>query len=337
VGQKAMSPFFRQNRIIAAARKRIGYDFLLLPYALYRHRRINKIDPKNNRHTYTAFFRSPRQMQVLLEEGIGYLNLDPDAKLTVLVFASSNGAEAYSLASEMMYRNPDREFKIIASDLHYDLVEKSKNGVYSRDEVFGDRILDPERIERTFDIHLDKYVVKEKIKAHCDFFQVDLLHKENFKNLPKADIILAQNVFFHMQEHHVISAFESIQSCMKKRSVLLIDGMNLDLRIELTRKFGLIPLKKCIRAIHQDARRHIPEKWWTYYFGIEPFRFMVGSRSRRYATIFLKESPNRHDVGSKIINGLVGKRTRRQGASDETVLAGYGEERATEPTQSSYL
>ena len=295
-----ISSLFRENRIIAAARRRIGYDFLLLPYALYKHQRINRIDAKNNRHTYTAFFRSPRQIKVLLQEGLGYLNLDPDAELTILVFASSNGAEAYTLASEMMFLFPERNFKIIASDLHGDLVEKSKKGSYSQGEVFGGRILDPEKIARTFEMRSDQYVVREKIRSRCEFLQVDLLNRDHFKLLPKADIVLAQNVFFHMQEQDVRAAFRSIQGCLKQKAVLLIDGMNLDLRIDLTREFGLVPLKKYIRSIHQDARRHIPEKWWTYYFGIEPFRFMVGNRSRRYATIFLKDSRDRYVLGSEI-------------------------------------
>ena len=81
-------------------------------------------------------------------------------------------------------------------------------------------------------------------------------------------------------------AFAQVLAVLRPGGVLFIDGMELDMRVELTRRAGLRPLDYRVREIYQYSRRHTPENWWDIYYGNEPYSPLATERLRRYATIF---------------------------------------------------
>jgi hypothetical protein len=83
-------------------------------------------------------------------------------------------------------------------------------------------------------------------------------------------------------------AFDNIVKLLRPKSVLLLDGMDQPLRVELTLKHGLEPLEFKTREIYRESRVHTPLDWWRYYRGSEPYSPFRRDRARRYGTIFLK-------------------------------------------------
>ena len=276
------------NGIREFIRSRIYYGFVLLPYLRAKHRELLRNVERSNSHTYTCFHRSPWQLAALTGPALDYLRASEDRKLTITVFAGSNGAEAYTIASELLARRPDVEFSITASDLHQEMVDNAVAAVYSLQEISQGLHVPSEFIARTFDKVGDDYVVKPSIRSKVTFVQADLLDPKLQQHFPPADIVIAQNVLFHMPPDLARRAFESIVRFLKCRSVLFLDGMELDMRVELTKQARLKPLDFKIREIYEYSRRHIPENWWDIYYGNEPYFPLSRDKRRRYGTIFLK-------------------------------------------------
>ncbi|WP_320821971.1 CheR family methyltransferase [Reinekea sp.] len=245
--------------------------------------------PSQN-HTYTAFNRSPGQMEALIGPVLRFISRAADGPrqtpLQINVMAGSIGAEAYTLASTLLSLRPNIDFQIHCSDLHDENVARCYEGIYSAEEVLATGL--PERFFRTtFERENGFYRVKPAIRKRVTFFKADIVTDPLAQLYPPGDILFVQNVLFHLDCSAAHRAFTNALSTAKTHHALFIDGMSLDMRVDLTRQHQLMPLEYKIRAIHQHARRHVPEDWWNYYFGAEPYLFFKADRKRRYSTIFL--------------------------------------------------
>lgn len=261
-------------------------NLALLPYFRARHRALLRVADRSNAHTYTSFYRSPAQLDALCGPVLEHLLGARRGPLSILVFAGSTGAEAYTLASELSFRYPDLDFGIHASDLHAETVAKAQSATYTLAEITQGLEVPRDFIERTFDRNGEDYLVKPHIRARVRFETADLLAPGLGARFQPADIVVAQNVLFHMPEAMARRAFAQVLAVLRPGGVLFIDGMELDMRVELTRRAGLRPLDYRVREIYQYSRRHIPENWWDIYYGNEPYSPLATERLRRYATIF---------------------------------------------------
>jgi chemotaxis methyl-accepting protein methylase len=279
----------RRGRGILRAKLYYGllWGVLLRPRAKARHRACVADAEHSDSHTYTSFYRSPPQLAALTGPVVDHVTASGDDEISILVLAGSNGAEAYTIASELIARRPDLSFSITASDLHEETVAKAVAATYTLEEITQDQDVPAEFIERTFDRVGDAYTVKEHIRSHVTFTQADLLDPSLPDQFDPADIVVAQNVLFHMPHDLARRAFESIIGFLKPGAVLLIEGMDLDMRVELTRAADLEPLRCRTKEIYGYSRRHIAANWWDYYYGSEPYFALARDRSRRYGTIFV--------------------------------------------------
>ncbi len=132
-------------------------------------------------------------------------------------------------------------------------------------------------------------MVKPEIRAKASFTQASLLDAEGLaQKFGPSDIVTAQNVLFHLPPELAAQAFQNIARFLKPKSALFIEGMDLDVRVRLTREAGLRPLGRDLRRIYSETRVHTPMDWWKYYWGTEPYLPFRPDKERRYATIFLK-------------------------------------------------
>jgi len=268
---------------------KIYYGIILLGYGRRKHRQLLKASDRKNDHTYTSFYRSPVQLNVLCSSVIKYLNKPAGETLKINVFAGSNGSEAYTIASTLLMANPGLNFHIYASDLHQEMVGKANSASYTMQEITQGLDVADSFIVQTFDkTGDDLYKVKDEIRKHITFEQADLLSDSLQKQFDKVDIVFAQNVLFHMPQELARKAFRKIVSFLKPHSVLFIDGMEIEMRVELIKKENLQPLTENQREIYNYSRKHISNKWWNYYWGNEPFSPFAKDKTFRYGTIFLK-------------------------------------------------
>lgn len=270
-------------------KSKVLYGPVLYPYGVLKHTRLLATCERTQSHTYTCFYRTPTQLEALARPVYEFLG-GPALKrpLDILVLACSNGAEAYTIASFLMRRRPELEFKITAADLHQEMVDYGRAASYLPEEALHSEYVDAAFVADTFDQVDGRYVVKPHIRERVSFTQANLLDPELKNKFAPADVVTAQNVLFHLKPHDARAAFHNIVSLLKPRAALFIDGMDQPLRIELTEAHELEPLGWKTRQIYSETRVHTPPDWWRYYWGSEPYSPLRRDRARRYETVFLK-------------------------------------------------
>ena len=244
---------------------------------------------KRKNRVYTKFFRSPNQFAVLREKVIPFVRNGPaDETLRIVVLGCSTGAEPFSIASELRSAFPDLQFKIKAFDLVPDVVAKAKTAEYTREDVHLNPLVTDEFISRTFDIDGDTYRVKEDLRQHVEFGEINVLEPGVLEKCGKAQLVFAQNFLFHLEPPDARRAFETIVGLLEDHAALLIDGMDTGMRVQMTTKFDLEPVEDRIREVHEDARLDRGANWSSCYWGRPPFDSSAPDWQRRFGTVFLK-------------------------------------------------
>lgn len=274
------------GRVRRFVRDRLYYGLLLVPHGRRIHAQVLRDRPRSDAHTYTCFHRSPLQLEALTGPVLDRLVAQGRRSITISEFACSCGAEAYTVASELLFKRPDVAFTIRASDLHAETIAKAKAAAYTIDEITQGLMVPAEFIQRTFDKVGEAYVVKPAIRERVSFEQADLLDPHLVERFAEADIVLLQNVLFHMPSGMARRVLQSVSRLVARGGFLFLDGMELDMRVALTRQLGFDPLDFKVREIHDYSRRHVPEPWWDYYYGSEPYTWLSSNRLRRYGTVF---------------------------------------------------
>lgn len=241
-------------------RRVLFYDTLMYPFAAARHRSLYREAPRSSTHTFTRFYRVPLQLEALTGPVVENLGVGETlSELRILLFAGSTGAEAYTISSSLRTAHPDLDFRIVASDLHEETVRKARAARYTHDEVFAVSTIPNEFLADTFvSDGAGGYVVRSEVSERVTFEQADLLDESLLDRFAQADIVFAQNVLFHLDPAMAERAFRSVARFMKPRAALFVDGMDLDLKVALTKELGLNPLEYRHRQIYDSARRHIP-------------------------------------------------------------------------------
>lgn len=264
-------------------------DWLMLPVALPLHRELLRSGKRVDNHTYTCFLRAPSQLKLLCGPVLDYIGQSGQVKITLL--ACSNGAEAYTIASWLMQNVPTLDFHIRASDLHPEMVARARSATYSSSEVLHSDYMTDSFLHATFLPQGDGYVVRPEVRERVSFSQASLLDGEGLRaQFGEADLVIAQNVLFHLAPEDSAKAFANIVSLTAPGGAMLVEGMDLDLREKLVREHGLEPFTENLREVHEETRIHTPARWWRFYWGTEPFMGFRSNKEQRYATAWRRNA-----------------------------------------------
>lgn len=259
-----------------------------------KHFFIVKFKPRTNR-VYTQFYRFPNQYQVIVEHIVPELrkklaNSKNNPSLNILIFACCSGEEAFSLAHVLQTHFPQLVFNIRAFDIVDEVVAKARAPVYTREQVYQGPFVTDEFVAQVFDENEDMYRVKAGITAPIEFAVGDMLDEKFMAGLGKADMVIAQNVLFHLPPNKARVAFKYLNNLMDEGSVLFVNGMDTDMRIKLTKRFDLEPIVDRIEEIHEDARVDRGNGWAGAYWGRAPFSKTSKEWVRKHCTIYRKQS-----------------------------------------------
>ena len=141
----------------------------------------------------SEFFRTPERFNKLEKNVIPKL-LRRSSKLNIWSAGCSSGAEPYTLSIIMKELTPSVRHRILASDLHAEILAKAKCGSYTANEK---KSMSPERRRKYFDEDGDFFAVKEEIKNAIEFRRHDLL-KDQFEH--GFDLILCRNVMIYFTD-----------------------------------------------------------------------------------------------------------------------------------------
>lgn len=253
-----------------------------------RHKLSLWTNDRTNSH-FTGFLRLASQFEALVGPVIAHVDSTRlgSAPLRIAVLGCSNGAEAYTISSVLVRRQPGLSFRVYGYDIDPGCVAKAGAARYEADEIYNNKIIPEAFVEATFERHGTSYSVRPRIAEHVEFALADVLGAELRSKVGVADIVFAQNFLFHLKRNLAREALDNIFQLLRPGSALFIDGVDLDLRHRFVRARGLLPLEFKIEEIHDEARRARAVGWPYDYWGLEPFMTYRRNASARYATIFL--------------------------------------------------
>ena len=265
---------------------------LLTAFQHLKFKLVVAFKPRKNR-TYTQFNRFLHQYEVLADKVLPFLVGDPAAAgtppLEIILFGCSLGAEPYSLTSVLLHRFPHLKFRIRGFDIVPEVIAKAQGREYNRDEVYNCPFITEEFVRLTFTITpAGLYRVRDEIASRVTFAVGNILDAGLFASLGQADLVFAQNMLFHLKPSLARVGFANLTGLLKPRSALLVDGMDTDMRIELTRKFNLEPVDYKVQEVHQDAFIDRGNDWASFYWGREPFNTTDKDWLRKFGTVYLQ-------------------------------------------------
>ena len=251
-------------------------------FALRFQRRQNRI--------YTQFRRFPNQLRVLTEHVLpAMLERDPtlaQRPLRIAVFACCSGEEVVSLSHSIRTAFPQLSLRIQAYDLVGEVVERAQTGCYSKEEVYAGPFVSDDFVQQVFEVENETYRVKPALREGVTFETGDITSEAFMGALEPFDLVFAQNVLFHLPRPVARRAFHNLAGLLRPGGALFINGMDSDMRIELTKAAKLTPVETLIEEIHNDARVDRGGAWAHQYWGREPFSRSGADWTRRHGTIF---------------------------------------------------
>lgn len=162
----------------------------------------------------TYFFREPHHFEVLAETVLPALakNTDMQAPIRIWSAGCSSGAEPYTLA--MVARETpatrDRLVRILCTDIDTKMVEATRQGSYSEEQMRG---LDAVRLERWFSkTPSGRYQVNEQLGSMLICKQLNLFNQWPIKS--GVDVIMCRNVLIYFNPSYqkkLLKSFSQIQ------------------------------------------------------------------------------------------------------------------------------
>jgi chemotaxis protein methyltransferase CheR len=257
-----------------------------------RYRLRVRFQPRQN-HIYTQLNRFPRQYDVMLDHVLPRLLAGRDATkdqpIEIAVFACCSGEEVYTIAYLFAKRAPNVPIRIRGYDIVPDLIAQAKVGSYPREQVFSGAFVTEEFAAGLFDSDEKTCTVKPQFRSDASFEIGDITDASFMDGLPRSDFVFAQNVLFHLPRPLAKRAFHNLVSVLRADGTLFINGMDTDMRVRLTKQYGLEPVVERIAEIHEDARVDRGANWASSYWGREPLK-MSRDWVRKYCTIYRKTS-----------------------------------------------
>jgi len=162
----------------------------------------------------TRFFREKEQLDILFEEVIKDIST-----LSIASVGCSTGQEPYTLA--MIMEKKGISGKIIGMDINVKVLEEARKGVYKSEEI---KDIPPDY--RDFVYLKDSVMcIKDKIKKRVDFYQANLIRKEDFMPFSgNFGIVFCRNVLIYFDSDSKRIALENLALIMKKKGILVLSS-----------------------------------------------------------------------------------------------------------------
>ena len=241
--------------------------------------------------TYSRFRRLPGQFDAICGPGLDLLlSHKRTGPLRLLVVGCASGAEPYSLVAELRRCRPHLAVEVLGVDVEPGQIARAKMGIYAADEVLAGAQAD-DFVRRVFETLPDGGLrVRDELRRAVTFEVADVLSPSFERDIARRgggwDVVAAQNFLIHMPAATASRAFRNVVGAMAPTCLLLLDGVDLDLKVRLTREASLEPLSFLIREIHEQNERRA--SWGDHYVGLEPFDETRPDHSRRYATVYVR-------------------------------------------------
>lgn len=238
---------------------------------------------------YTRFLRNLPQLNQLVSLFKDKPLLGP---ISVASIGCSSGAELYSLLWALRSSIPTLVVVGMGLDISEDAIACAMAAIY---KLSGPAIAMPhseselkdvpeQQVAHIFATRGDEYVVHDWIRAGCQWVVGDICDKATIANLGTHDVVLANNFLGPMDDVQAEACLLGIVGLVKPGGYLVVDGVDLDVKCKVIRRFNLKPITHDLNAIYFAG----PHKsgWPWIRWAREPIDRSRRDWSIRYSTIF---------------------------------------------------
>lgn len=232
---------------------------------------------------YTRFFRNRPQLDALAHLQFKGKH---DALLRVAILACSKGPEAYSVAWTLRSAHPETRVQVVGLDISESAVLAAQEGVYASDAREVEDV-SPEMLEVMFDRRDGAFVVKESLRKDIKFFVGDACNPRLRDLFGPQDLVTANNFLVHLPDAVAEACLRNIEELVVPGGVIVIWGVNLNVKVRVIKALRLEPLHVNLEEIH-NADRAALNAWPLTWWGLEPLDKARPDWTSRYCTIFRK-------------------------------------------------
>lgn len=281
---KIATPFFEANqRLWPLLPEPLVKSAPLRAYGGFLHY-LACLRQERKQSDWTCFLRNRAEIDYIAALG----RAAPDGqRFSVAVLGCSTGAEAYSAAYALRDSIGRFTIKIAASDVSPANISSAIAGAFPR----GGReteTLSPEEIDALFvQGENGSLSVRPRWRAPIEWSVVDALSPTLAESVGQHDLVLANKFLCHMPPQTAERCLRNIVRTVKDGGVLLVSGVDLDVRGKVARELSLIPDVAAIPALH-NGDVTVRKNWPFDYWGLEPIDRGRSDWTFRYGVAFRK-------------------------------------------------
>lgn len=172
----------------------------------------------------TSFFRTPRIWQYLEQDFLPkWLAQNPCSVFNVWSAATSSGEEAYSLAillNEFQKKHENFNFRITATDLSTEMIQKCLQGNYQKRAVASLLSQRPSLAKQYLTAHSGGYQVSDTLTNQIQFQIHNLFGEPN--RISEFDLVLLRNVLIYFAQDDQDRVLSNIHSSLKHNGTLIV-------------------------------------------------------------------------------------------------------------------
>ncbi|MBF0274419.1 MAG: protein-glutamate O-methyltransferase CheR [Nitrospinae bacterium] len=169
----------------------------------------------------TYFFREKKQLDCFVQEILHTIKelKSPTVPINIWSAASSSGEEPYSLAILINEKFPNLNYKILGTDINRRVLSMGEKGVYSKRSL---KDVPEHIISKYFENKNNEFFLKESIKRHVKFQQLNLIDNFAMSSIKYHDVIFCRNVLIYFDEKHRKKIIESFYRSLNKGGYLFL-------------------------------------------------------------------------------------------------------------------
>lgn len=265
---------------------------------------------KRAQSTATYFLRNRPQLEIIRKSVEAK---QPGSRVNLTVMGCSKGAEVCSI-SWALGDVTDIDLRIVAMDIDAEVLEFAKGGVYAvlsgdlrqcsslyrRDSRAGiaertcrdqhssvfERMREHELLGM-FEIDGNEARVRDRFKNGITWVVGDAAADDLTGSIGLQDVVVANNFICHLGPAKAERCLENIMKVVKPGGLLVVSGIDLDIREKVMLQSGWHPVTDSIAEVH-GGDPSVLAGWPLEYWGLEPFDGKHPNWKYRYSTAFRK-------------------------------------------------
>ncbi len=170
----------------------------------------------------TSFFRDIYPFEALRDSVLPEIISRRGAQQRIRIWsaASSSGQEAYTIAMILQEHFPDqaKRFEILCTDLSTEMLERTRNGIYSQLEI--NRGLPLLYLTKYFEKKGLDWQVKDELRNMIDIQELNLAG--NWRMIPQSDIVFMRNVLIYFDLDVKRSILEKVRQVLRSDGYLFL-------------------------------------------------------------------------------------------------------------------